>query len=696
MANENIIPSSEQRPGGNPPAGSPVTTGPVANGQQAPGSTPAASQPPGPSLFHDVKAGLMELAVGIILGLVVMAGLWWYGTNIRAAAAAGVLTAIVSGAFARSLLRHHVAKARPAPSEQGAQQPHHAPDSTREIIETVVFVVVLVLLLKSFVAEAFVIPTGSMAETLWGYQKVVTCPQCDFQFPVNCSAEVDPATPAQREPTVGCICPNCRLDIRLIKPEDKPNGINEVPDPGWSSGDRVLVAKFLYEMFNQLPGRLDVVVFKFPGDSPNEGPFPESGPFKKNVPMNYIKRLIGLPGETVAIHRGKLFILSADKGLQHDDLKEITNEEERKQKARLLWRKDHMYANEEPAKTRFKEGQFQIIRKTPDNILAMMRIVYDNDHQARDLKGKLDPRWAPGGTWTPDGATGFYVAAANDSQEHRLHYRHILRNQVGLGKPQLITDFMGYNTWETPDRRTHPRPPGENWVSDLILETEAVVESPQGEVSLELCKGVDRFRATWDMGTGFCTVYRLGKDGKPESLKSARSVLKPKSTHRLRLANVDDKLTVWVDNNLVFGEEGVTYVPAKDLGPVEKNDLDEPASILVKGAKVQVRHLKLFRDTYYTMGRAQPSNADHGGNVDFSNPKTWQPLMDLKDEVATLYVQPEHFLCLGDNSPESSDGRSWGLVPKRLLLGRAVVVYYPFYFPFWPLNSQVNRVGVIN
>jgi signal peptidase I len=46
--------------------------------------------------------------------------------------------------------------------------------------------------------------------------------------------------------------------------------------------------------------------------------------------------------------------------------------------------------------------------------------------------------------------------------------------------------------------------------------------------------------------------------------------------------------------------------------------------------------------------------------------------------VATWYVQPDHFLCMGDNSPESSDGRSWGLVPKRLLLGRAMMVYYPF------------------
>ena len=53
----------------------------------------------------------------------------------------------------------------------GRDKKRHAHgDPTREVFETVVFVVVLVLMLKLFVAEAFVIPTGSMASTLWGDQ----------------------------------------------------------------------------------------------------------------------------------------------------------------------------------------------------------------------------------------------------------------------------------------------------------------------------------------------------------------------------------------------------------------------------------------------------------------------------------------------------------------------------------------------
>jgi signal peptidase I len=81
-------------------------------------------------------------------------------------------------------------------------------DGFREIVETVVFVVVLVLLLKGFLAEAFVIPTGSMATTLLGYHREDTCPQCGTRFLVNMSAELDQENPSPAIVTGSC-CPNC-------------------------------------------------------------------------------------------------------------------------------------------------------------------------------------------------------------------------------------------------------------------------------------------------------------------------------------------------------------------------------------------------------------------------------------------------------------------------------------------------------
>jgi signal peptidase I len=248
-----------------------------------------------------------------------------------------------------------------------------------------------------------------------------------------------------------------------------------------------------------------------------------------------------------------------------------------------------------------------------------------------------------------------------------LRYRHLLR---GGGKRELVTDFMGYNTWEPHGQ------PGANWASDLLLECDVTLDKAEGELALEVSKGVDRFQARWDLASGACTLYRLS-GGKEEKLDSKpTAVHKPGGKYRLRLANVDERLTVWVDSSLPFGD-GVPYAaPAPSRrGPREENDLERPAGVGSRGAAVTVRKLKLWRDTYYTTGKGGgPGSAD----VSFTpgDPSTWKGLET--PPVATFYVQPDHFLCLGDNSPESSDGRSWGTVPKRLMLGRALLVYYPF------------------
>ena len=54
------------------------------------------------------------------------------------------------------------------------------------------FVVVFVaFLVWSLEAEGFVIPTGSMATTLMGRHKEITCPQCGYVYTVNADREVE-------------------------------------------------------------------------------------------------------------------------------------------------------------------------------------------------------------------------------------------------------------------------------------------------------------------------------------------------------------------------------------------------------------------------------------------------------------------------------------------------------------------------
>jgi hypothetical protein len=263
----------------------------------------------------------------------------------------------------------------------------------------------------------------------------------------------------------------------------------------------------------------------------------------------------------------------------------------------------------------------------------------------------------------------------------------------------LILDTLDYNTsqmrgqddasfFQEIYRSAH-------WVGDLMIECNVEVTDPKGEFWFELSKGHDRFQAKWDLANGQCTLYRVGDDKAIVEMAAKTTRVNTAGNYMLRFANIDARLTVWVDGDLPFGD-GKDYDPpetlsAKDIeqkltwdkiiarrGPTKENDLDRPASIGSKGAAVKVTHLRVWRDTYYrtnTQGVDFPNRRGMTRSDWSKGP--WDELS--KDyEFLTMYVQPGHYLCLGDNSQASSDSRDWGLVPERLMLGRALLVYYPF------------------
>ena len=457
---------------------------------------------------------------------------------------------------------------------------------------------------------------------------------------------------------------------------------------GWSSGDRVLVAKCLYDTGVSAPQRYDVVVFKYP-----------QRPVEDHTPKNYIKRLIGLPGEIIAMFFGQLYRWAPEPGELppfHEDDKDV--------EPGRLWHVGNTHPNDDRARRLFEQGKFEILRKPPEVMLALRRIVFDNDYQPRDLLEMGVKRWdasrAPG--WK-DETDNRFLAKADAQNVAWLRYQHLVvprsAEQPAAGgravKPQLITDQLGYNSFQTAGG--FDSSPSHNWVGDLMLECNVEVVGGAGELALELSKGRDRFQARWNLADGTCTLVRLPDGGnKEEVLDSKPSKLKGPGSYLVRFANFDSRLTVWVDRELPF-DEGHAYPPpeaptkgsaatADELkarrGPT-KNDL-EPAGVGVKGGEVRLSHLRLWRDTYYTThGQSADYQHGHGGGEEpmaspeaWSDPAKWAPLRN--QDFRTWYVQPGHYLCLGDNSTASSDGREWGLVPERLMLGRALVVYYPF------------------
>ena len=463
----------------------------------------------------------------------------------------------------------------------------------------------------------------------------------------------------------------------------------------YTSGDRVLVNKGAYDMGLTPPSRYDVVVFKYP-----------KGPIENNTPKNYIKRLLGLPGEIIAIFFGRLFHYAPEPGAPpfFDDV------HEGKVDPNDLWQNAYMHTTDEDGRNVhgheidpkgkqmrawFEQGKFKILRKPPAVMMALRRLVYDNDYQAKDMKGKHD-RWAPAAksAWKADKETGFAFEGSPDSVDW-LRYRHLVRPKdeplppAGEIKPSLIVDSMSYNNLQLP--HIDKSPTSLYWVGDLMLECNVEVREAKGEFWLELSKGINRFRARFDLTSGQCTLFREEIGKKPVEIGSEPTSVKSPGNYMIRFANIDARLTVWVDRALPFGEgkeydppetlspeemkQGKTWANLADLGrrgPTKENDL-EPASLGSKGARLAVTHVRLWRDTYYSTSVFKSDySLDARGAA---NPDRWDDLR--KARYSTMYVQPGHYLCLGDNSQASSDSREWGLVPDRLMLGRALVVYYP-------------------
>jgi signal peptidase I len=238
--------------------------------------------------------------------------------------------------------------AAPAPRRTGAPGPSRPQDegSIKETIESILVAFVLAFIFRAFVVEAFVIPTGSMAPTLLGAHMRFTCQDCGYHFDVNYTGrsvgdDVDIPNVAQNK-VYALNCPNCGMKVPRQNPRD-PEDVNDATSPPVHYGDRILVLKYAYLLSG--PNRWDVVVFKTPDRSDDER--------RQVVPpytINYIKRLVGRPGESVFILDGDVYVLPDTTDLT---LEQVMNRRE----------------------------DFRVQTKPRAAQEALWRIVYDNDYQ---------------------------------------------------------------------------------------------------------------------------------------------------------------------------------------------------------------------------------------------------------------------------------------------------------------------------
>ncbi|MFT5300585.1 MAG: signal peptidase I [Mariniblastus sp.] len=566
----------------------------------------------------------------------------------------------------------------------------------RETIESIIVAIVLALMFRAYEAEAFIIPTGSMAPSLQGQHMDLECEQCGFQ----CRAEASKEAPssADRDTVSRVYCPICLYETKIDRRKNRNHKSN--------NGDRILVNKFVYDF--QEPERYDVIVFK----NPNNGK------------QNYIKRLIGLPGDNILIENGDVYVL--------EDL---------------------------------GSGKYgkRITRKSAEKLRHVLQVVDDTDHVGKKLaKVSWPSRWQSFdgiGNWKPNFRNEKWIfESAESSGENWLRYRHFqphksdwstilddelperYRNRLPAG--QLIDDKYGYNDliyrndkkevfrgnqrgWEDVSAEDVNR--GTHWVGDIGLECQVEIQSTSGKLLLDLVEGGAHLICEIDVATGKATLrcddstvetkvtFRDSAD-KEVSQPSGQTRIQGPGKYRIEFVNADDRLNLWVNNKLIEfdgAEFTRTGIPVPTYQTNNPGDA-EPAGIATNGLKATVTNLKIVRDIYYTslQGYVNRGRGDNEtGNDDVvkieelqANPEAWsspeavaffqlkkgrfKPMFKLEKGAK---AEQDQFLPMGDNSPRSLDGRIWNgknYVERDMLIGRAMMIYWPHtlnepipYFP---------------
>jgi signal peptidase I len=577
-------------------------------------------------------------------------------------------------------------------------------DGMRETVESIAIAFILAFLFRTFQAEMYVIPTGSMAPTLYGRHKEIQCPGCQFKYVLGASSEIDQETGLLRDRIEAAVCPNCRR-------------ANDVLTAPAFNGDRILVNKLVSKF-----ERYDVVVFK----NPEEGH------------VNYIKRLVGLPGETVRIRSGNVWARSNGG----------------------------------------EAAQWEIQRKQDLSVQKAIQLtVYDDRHAPHHLlEAGWPERWVPsqydeqarsvGGwpetenVWQADRTQRTYTAqSSGDGQLHWLRYRHVVPTQsdwlnveingeIGNAvEASLVSDFCGVNAecsgpFQNYDDSISISDYSDDafWVGDLTINLTLQVDSadPDGTVTLELVEGLGKYRLQFDLSSGTVNLLRQSLTSRAtddfQPWATADCGVLANDSYDITFANVDDQICLWVDGELVEFDNPTTYdEPTPDAPLATTADL-APCGIAVQNADVVVSDLHLQRDIYYrndtirftsaavysqdrpdfglgiprnsneTGDPYQPMSSDDNLHLLLRSPEKWsEKYRQLTAEQDALCgdalefrLEDDEYLMFGDNSPRSKDSRLFDYEKRPLvgiyshrhavreqdLIGKALYICWPHGVPF--------------
>jgi len=519
----------------------------------------------------------------------------------------------------------------------------------KETLISIIIAFILAFVFRAFVIEAFIIPTGSMGPVLMGQHMRIRSPNTGYEWAVGPQYNSPPNSPdATPDPIQGIRGQFVQVHDPMTGSTGSGTGeLLQLRDVKTRSGDRILVFKYLFGIYD--PKRFDVVVFKAP----------------HTPQINYIKRLVGLPGDQVALVDGDVFTRIPPAG------EKLATDQD-------AWSLPGWLIQRKPERAQRSEWQ------------DVFSSEYQPLNPAIRGQGTFKSPWlAPVGDrdWQIEGKQSYEYHGTTGTSLKWDHARRPVEDSYSYNE-----SHNGYGQMVFP-------------VSDINMSCgfEPLADGPVSVTAAVRTRGHE-FQAQIQDQAVTLRMGPLGNDtGSGRVVTGWTTIGSGTLKHPLKRGTVSN-IEVWhVDQSVQVWEDGVLVAKGEyNWSPSERvqNTIGMNTGEVISEWKGKQRNVMRETSRYPNPEmRWEISQPTRMHRVGMRRDIHYQPGM-LSNTVpsrathplSTMTLNKDQFFVCGDNSPASLDARLWpdpeqwvakvidntpGVVPRDLMIGKAFFVYFP-------------------
>lgn len=473
------------------------------------------------------------------------------------------------------------------------------------------------------------------------------------------------------------------VDVYLIPSGSMETAIHGRPD----GGDRILCSKLNYR-FRDLK-RWEVAVFDFPYASALAYDKPEYvEPYRG---QNFVKRVVGLPGETLAIYRGDIWTRPLTGGEFRRAVKPDSAQ-------RGMWVNvcEEDFADLQPGDLDWfwrisgdGEAKLEKGSLTLSPASGVMRMAYrprvpagENRDALLDIPGIPDryvleqPVQFKCRNVYPDGRICGHVYVKTFKTQNML----ARCPKCGSLQPETSAIFYhrrsGLPVYEFPMARTtyavsyEASPQGERgtvrWseyhiVPDLRAVVDVVFASESSWYGAAIHEDNRNVQAIFN-ASGQIELRVNGAPSRPEH--RAVAPFKAGSAHKIEFYMADGRARVFVDSETTPRLDVEIWRDSRQPSNLTiVNPRSSGVTLAAGGGDVILKHIIIDRDVFYYNGMEKPNMKEKFNYIAGHN--------------GEAVISPDSFFPMGDHCPSSYDARSWGPVPLSNLKGPALLIWWP-------------------